>query len=176
MILTIAVRRRNLGIDRLAVQALATAFASYAKPLSRRNGVAEYGEVAIVLTGDTGIARIHREAMGAKGATDVITLPYAAIPDGLPTAEIFINADLAHTCGNNRSSVELIDCEARRTWSPAHELALYVAHGFDHLAGADDLSPAGFKAMRKREIAWVDKAAARGLVRSIFKNKETDHV
>jgi ssRNA-specific RNase YbeY (16S rRNA maturation enzyme) len=158
------------------VHDIALAFAADAKPLGRRNGVAEYGEVAIILTGDKGIARIHRDAMGTTVSTDVITLPYAAIPGSLPTAEIFINADRAVSCGTNRSSVELIGCETRRTWSPAHELALYIAHGFDHLAGADDASPAGFKAMRKREIGWVDKAAAGGRVGAIYKREESGNV
>lgn len=176
MTLTIAVRRRNLGIDRLAVQDLALAFAAYAKPLGNRNGVAEYGEVSLILTGDAGMARIHRDAMGSQDSTDVITLPYAAIPNGLPSAEIFINADLAVACGKSRDSVELLDCESRRPWSPAYELALYIAHGFDHLAGAEDASPAGFKTMRKREIGWVDKAAARGLVGGLFKNEDLVNV
>ena len=52
-----------------------------------------------------------------------------------------------------------------RPGGPARELALYLAHGLDHLAGADDDVPARRRAMRRRETAWLDAdpAAWRGL-------------
>jgi ssRNA-specific RNase YbeY (16S rRNA maturation enzyme) len=35
------------------------------------------------------------------------------------------------------------------------ELALYIAHGFDHLSGADDNTPARRAAMRRTEMRWL---------------------
>jgi ssRNA-specific RNase YbeY (16S rRNA maturation enzyme) len=35
------------------------------------------------------------------------------------------------------------------------ELALYIAHGFDHLSGADDDTPARRAAMRRTEMRWL---------------------
>ena len=43
----------------------------------------------------------------------------------------------------------------RKGWSPAKELLLYVAHGMDHLSGADDHSSRDRAAMRRRELRWL---------------------
>jgi len=34
-----------------------------------------------------------------------------------------------------------------------------VAHGMDHLSGADDLTPADYDRMRRRELAWLSALA-----------------
>ena len=49
----------------------------------------------------------------------------------------------------------------RRGWSAAKELFLYVAHGMDHLSGADDHAPCDYAAMRRRELGWL-RALERG--------------
>ena len=80
------------------------------------------------------------------GATDVITQGYEAIPpepDGV-YGELYVNADMATRAA-----------PSRRGWSAAKELLLYVAHGMDHLSGADDHSPEDYWKMRRRELRWI---------------------
>ena len=89
---------------------------------------------------------MHRAIMGIAGATDVITQAYDAIPPEEPGlfGELFVNTDQA-----------LRAAPRRRGWSPAKELLLYVAHGMDHLSGADDHAPADYARMRRRELSWL---------------------
>ena len=39
-------------------------------------------------------------------------------------------------------------------------LLLYIAHGMDHLSGADDHSERGYLAMRRRELSWLRSLGA----------------
>jgi len=55
-----------------------------------------------------------------------------------------------------------------RNWSTAHELALYLAHGIDHLTGATDDSPLARRRMRTREMNWVRSAERRGLLHDLL--------
>ena len=84
--------------------------------------------------------------MGIAGATDVVTQAYDAIPPERPGlyGEIFINTDQAHRAAPKRKG-----------WSAAKELLLYLAHGMDHLSGADDHTERGYHAMRRRELDWI---------------------
>ena len=86
------------------------------------------------------------QARYVEGATDVITQRYDAMP-GEPAGvygELYVNVDQA-----------LRVAPKRRGWSPAKELLLYVAHGMDHLSGADDLNPRDYDRMRRRELRWL---------------------
>lgn len=175
MTLTIVTRRPTLRIDKKATRLLAEKFRSLSVSSALRNGAPTYESVSLIIAGDALISRVHEQSMGIEGTTDVMTLAYAATP-GIPaTAEIFVNAQLAARCGADRSSLDLIAGEAQFSWSPAHELALYIAHGFDHLAGHEDTSASGFKAMRKRDIKWVRQAHGLGLVENIIVTKEAAH-
>ncbi len=88
----------------------------------------------------------HRAIMGIAGATDVITQAYDAIPPEPPglSGELIVNVDQAVRAAPNR-----------RGWSPAYELLLYVAHGMDHLSGADDHEERDYLRMRRRELKWI---------------------
>lgn len=168
MTLTIALRRPTLRIDKKKARLLAETFHSLSATSAHDNRASDYESVSILLTGDSDISRIHEEAMNIPGTTDVITLSYAATP-GIPaSAEIVVNAQLAARCGHDRSSLDLIEGESNTPWSPDHELALYIAHGFDHLAGNDDNTASGFKTMRTREIAWVRHTHTLGLVHGVI--------
>ena len=103
-------------------------------------------EVTVHLVRDAGSEAMHRAIMGVGGATDVITQAYDSIPPEEPGlyGELFVNTDQA-----------LRAAPKRRGWSPAQELLLYIAHGMDHLSGADDLSAADYARMRRRELAWI---------------------
>lgn len=48
-----------------------------------------------------------------------------------------------------------------------HELALYIAHGLNHLSGARDHTPRERRRMRRRELAWLREAAALGLLKGL---------
>ena len=71
------------------------------------------------------------------------------------SAELIINAERAREEGRGRSG------------GVARELALYLAHGLDHLAGFDDDTPKHRAAMRQRETRWLDaeSEAVRGILR-----------
>ena len=110
--------------------------------------------VTIILVDDAGSAEVNRMALGHHGSTDVITMRYEAFP-GDPegaSAEIVINAERAWREGGGD------------TGEAEHELALYLAHGFDHLAGHDDATPEGRRSMRRRELRWLGKVDWRGII------------
>ncbi len=171
MKLTASIRKPRRKIERLAALRLAKALHALAvsTPRSVGNPISAFGEITIVFAGDGVMAQVHFDAMGIEGSADVVTIPYAATPMASASAEIYVNVDLACERGVDRSELELISSETSGDWSPEHELALYVAHGLDHLAGGDDSTPEGFKEMREREISWVRKAERAGLLNSIFK-------
>ena len=124
-----------LGISRAAIARAARFFAEMS---SRR--------VKVPFRDDKGSAEAHEAIMGVAGATDVITQGYEEIPpepDGV-YGELYVNADMATRAA-----------PSRRGWSAAKELLLYVAHGMDHLSGADDHSPEDYARMRRRELRWI---------------------
>ena len=131
------------GLKKSGVRAAAAFFASRSRA---RIGDPRWHEVAVHLVDDEMSDEVHRAVMGIEGVTDVVTQAYDSIPPEEPGlfGEIFVNADQA-----------LRAAPKRRGWSVAKELLLYVAHGMDHLSGADDHSDEGYRAMRRRELGWV---------------------
>ena len=107
---------------------------------------APFRSVTVILQGDEFSAEVHEAINGAEGPTDVITQGYDAMP-GEPEGvygELYVNVDQAVRVAPKRGG-----------WSVAKELLLYVAHGMDHLSGADDLNPADYGRMRRRELGWM---------------------
>ena len=120
---------------------LAEAARYFAERSRRRTGKTRWNGVTVILVGDDLSAAAHLAIMGIEGATDVITQAYNSIPpepEGIE-GELVVNVQRA--------------LEAH--WSPEKELLLYVAHGMDHLSGADDLEEADRRAMRRRELGWI---------------------
>jgi len=133
---------RGLGITRAELKRAAEFFAERS---SRRIGV-PFRAVTVILQDDAFSAEVLLAINGAEGPTDAITQRYDAMP-GEPEGvygEVYVNCDRA-----------LQAAPKRRGWSPAVELLLYVAHGMDHLSGADDCSPVDYNRMRRRELAWL---------------------
>jgi rRNA maturation RNase YbeY len=130
------------GVTRAEIKAAAEFFAERSR--ARVGGV--WHEVTVHLMRDEASDAMHRAIMGVPGATDVITQAYDAIPPETPGlfGELFVNTDQA-----------LRAAPSQRGWSPAKELLLYIAHGMDHLSGADDHSERGYLAMRRRELTWL---------------------
>jgi len=140
---------RDIGLTKVELKAAATFFADRSR--ARVGGV--WHEVVVHLVRDAESDAIHRAIMGLGGATDVVTQAYDSIPPEPPglLGELFVNVDQARRAAPRRSG-----------WSPAKELLLYVAHGMDHLSGADDHAPADYRRMRRRELSWLvamDKAS-----------------
>ena len=133
---------REFGLTKVELRAAADFFAARS---SSRVGVA-FQEVDVHLQDDAESDAAHRAVMGIEGATDVITQGYDAMPpepEGV-YGELFVNCDRAKSAAPKR-----------RGWSPAQELLLYVAHGMDHLSGADDHAPEDYARMRRRELGWL---------------------
>ncbi|MDA3926262.1 MAG: rRNA maturation RNase YbeY [Kiritimatiellae bacterium] len=111
-------------------------------------------ELTIHILSDVSIAPIHQTINGVEGTTDVITQrydPFPGEPQGL-TGEIFINLQCVSREG---SKVQL--AESTPSWSVDKELALYIAHGCDHLNDNEDLSENDYQSMRARELSWLEQ-------------------
>jgi len=104
-----------------------------------------FSELTVVLTDNTAMPSYKEGCFGVRQQTDVVSQAYAAIP-GLQeaTAELVINVELAGTEGPSHPG------------GASRELALYLAHGLDHLAGHDDDTSERRQAMRDRETTWLD--------------------
>ena len=136
---------RKLGLSKSGLKATAEFFAMRS---GARIGV-PFRAVTVILQDDDFSAEVHEAINGAKGPTDVITQRYDAMPgeeEGV-YGELYVNVDQA-----------LRVAPKRRGWSPAKELLLYVAHGMDHLSGADDQRPRDYDRMRRRELRWLNES------------------
>ncbi|RKX44197.1 MAG: rRNA maturation RNase YbeY [Verrucomicrobia bacterium] len=116
-----------------------------------------WGEISIVLVDDEGITQTNREYFGKNRPTDVISFRYDPVPGEADkiSGDLVVNIDRAVREGTARSNVD-------------HELALYIAHGFNHLSGAEDDTPEKRKKMRATETAWLRKANTEGLVSGLI--------
>ena len=125
--------------------------------LAERTAPETWGEIAILLVDNTGITRTNREYFGKNRPTDVISFRYDPVPgeDGKFSGDILVNVDRAVAEGSARGNVD-------------RELALYIAHGFDHLSGAEDDTPEKRKRMRATENAWLRAAKSQGLLDGLF--------
>ncbi|MGF1452448.1 MAG: rRNA maturation RNase YbeY [Opitutales bacterium] len=105
------------------------------------------GELSIVLMDEAPHCELHQRFFGDPSPTDVITFP--GDPEDDFAGEIIINAEQA------------LKVAARYGQTPADELALYLVHGWLHLAGLDDQSEMDRGAMREgeRALLWALKAA-----------------
>jgi rRNA maturation RNase YbeY len=146
--------QRRFRLDTAALRRLGAALGVRAQ--ARTPGAAPWQEVTIHLLDDAGIAPINAAVLAHEGATDVITQRYEPLPgepEGL-IGELFVNVERAAR-----------GAPRRRGWSADRELALYLAHGFNHLTGADDATPAERTRMRRRELAWLKRLPLTPLLR-----------
>jgi ssRNA-specific RNase YbeY (16S rRNA maturation enzyme) len=139
------------GIPPAAVKALIRRFLALAEPATP----GRWTQLDILFTGNAGIRPYKLASFGLDEVTDVITLTYAPAP-GLPgwSGELIINAERALELGP-------------RYGGAGRELALYLAHGIDHLTGGEDDTPPRRRRMRRRELGWLAKAAAEGLLKPL---------
>lgn len=106
-----------------------------------------WSEVCIVLVDDNAIRMTNSKYFGKNHPTDVISFRYDPIPGEGDTwsGDLIINVDRAVQEGPKHKGAD-------------HELALYIAHGFDHLSGADDDTEAKRRKMHATETAWLREA------------------
>ena len=133
---------RTLGLTKTELKNAAVCFAERS---SSRIGV-PFRAVSVILQDDEFSAEVHQAINGVEGTTDVVTQGYDAMPgeEAGVYGELYVNVDQAVRVAPKR-----------RGWSAVKELLLYVAHGMDHLSGADDLTPSDYDRMRRRELRWL---------------------
>jgi rRNA maturation RNase YbeY len=134
-------RQRRFRIDRRGLRSTVSALACRAVALAD----GPWREVTLILVDDAGMEPVNRRIMGHEGTTDVITQRYESLP-GEPAGligELVVNVERAWQVGGARSA--------------SRELALYIAHGLDHLNEEDDSTPAGRLRMRRRELRWLSR-------------------
>lgn len=133
---------KAFGITRGELRSAAAFFAER----SRRRVGGVWHEVIVHLVHDDESDACHKAIMGIAGATDVITQAYDSIPPEPPglLGELVVNVDQAARVAPKRKG-----------WNMTRELLLYIAHGMDHLSGADDHADKDFRSMRRRELRWL---------------------
>jgi probable rRNA maturation factor len=117
-----------------------------------------WGEVSLVISDDIGIREVNRLHLGHDDSTDVISYSFDPLPGQPPTeasGEIFINVERAQKVGKRFGGVN-------------RELALYMAHGCDHLSGEDDSTPEKRRRMRQRELRWLEEASRLNLLTGLL--------
>ncbi|MFC1498961.1 rRNA maturation RNase YbeY [Verrucomicrobiota bacterium] len=121
----------------------------------------DWKEISVLLTNDAEISVINQRHLAKFDTTDVISFRYDPIPgEGtLFSGEIIVNVERA--------------LKPARGWSPSKELALYIAHGCNHLLGESDSDTAGHTRMRRRELRWLKKANELELVEDLMEQKES---
>ncbi len=112
--------------------------------VARLNPDRRWDEISIAILDDEGITPINLRYFDRPKPTDVISLAYEPIDaDEGWVGEVIVNAERALQEGAHRDGGWL------------KELALYIAHGCDHLSGADDSTPDERRRMRRRELEWL---------------------
>lgn len=118
-----------------------------------------WGDVSIVLLEDDHMRRLNREHFGRDTTTDVISFAYPPAP-----------GETSHA-GDVMINVEQAVREGPRQAGSQNELALYIAHGCHHLAGASDDTPARKRRMLDLEQDWLRQAAPHGLPGRLIQEK-----
>lgn len=106
-----------------------------------------WDDISIVLADNAGITSLNEAHLGKAENTDVLSFCYPPIPgeNNQFTGEIIVNVQLAAKEGERRSGM-----------SASRELALYIAHGCDHLYDETDYEQSGRQRMRRRELRWLN--------------------
>jgi ssRNA-specific RNase YbeY (16S rRNA maturation enzyme) len=130
-----------------------------------------WSEVSVVLADNAVMQAANRDYLGRNEVTDVISIGYDSLPgeDGWADAEIIVNLQraaevAAHSPRWGRISPHSGRGRRRPAWDVSKELALYIAHGCDHLSGGRDDTTAERKRMRRRELRWLSQARIGRLV------------
>lgn len=119
--------------------------------VARQSRRKRWDEITVVLLDDRSIAEANARCFGRPEVTDVISQAYR--PDPATTGwcgEVLVNVSAATRRGGDRIAA-------------GRELALYLAHGCDHLVGNCDDTPS-----RRRAMLARNRRALRGACRAGF--------
>lgn len=100
------------------------------------------GTLSVALFDDKKLAEIHGEFLSKPTETDVIT--FEGDPEDDFAGEVCASAERALKCAASYGS------------TPSRELCLYVAHGYLHLAGVNDIEPEDAAKMRAAEALALE--------------------
>lgn len=129
----------GLRLDRRSVERTVHALDRHRKDLALPGPVLPGpGDISLVFMTDEALADLHGRFLGDPSPTDVITFPAPEDSSSPVTGEICISADAAGR-------------QTGKGGSFSRELALYLVHGWLHLAGHGDLEPARRRLMRRAE-------------------------
>lgn len=117
--LTFTHRCRAIPYDRARLESLVAAAFPQCLALAKKHRaeLATLPTIEFTILGTRAMARVHRDFLGIRGPTDVITFPYGEILLCAPVA-----AARAREFGHDTTT----------------ELALYAIHGLLHLSGLND--------------------------------------
>ncbi len=126
----------------------------------RRDTRQARADLSLVLMDDAGMMLINRLYLDRADVTDVISFswPPGSGRAGRCAGEVFVN-------------VQRAVAEGRKRWSAQRELALYMAHGCDHVSGESDRLKKGRLRMRRRELRWLKKAAEQHLLNDLLNHR-----
>ena len=111
----------------------------------------QWNTLVLHLVDDAGIRRAHQAYFGVDTVTDVISQQYPPLPpEHGYQGEIIVNVQQA------------LRAHALNGWSRNRELALYIAHGIDHLHGSTDATEQTRLRMRRRELRWLRQIQNKG--------------
>jgi probable rRNA maturation factor len=157
--IAIANRHPRLRLDRRAViRVIQMLDAQHAALATRHSAIDSPHELSIVFLTDAALTQLHAEFLNDPTTTDVITFEGNSAL-GI-AGEICVSVDTAAAFAR----------EHGRDF--AAELTLYIVHGWLHLAGHEDLSPAKKRVMRRAEArAMRILERARAVPRFLLKSK-----
>lgn len=138
-------RHPRLRFNRNALRALVATLDRHA---DKFRGGCPAGELSVVFLTDSALAKLHGDFLGDPTVTDVITFEGGT---GAPTAE---EQSAGEICVSVNAAIRQTNSKQKGRTHPSRfseELALYVVHGWLHLAGYDDLQPAKKRLMRRAE-------------------------
>lgn len=122
------------------------------KKVARLNPLREWSELSIALVDETEIVAVNALHLDRAESTDVISYAYEPTPpESKWSGEVVINTEMARKEGAARGDIP-------------KELALYLAHGCDHLSGADDATERDRQKMRRRELRWLKELDYSGII------------
>ncbi|MCX7590412.1 MAG: rRNA maturation RNase YbeY [Kiritimatiellae bacterium] len=124
-------------------------------------------EISVALMDNRGMERLNRRHLGRDDTTDVMAFHYVFPSVGgiVHVGEIAVNVELAAAS---------LPQHAKPGRNPDRELVLYLAHGCDHLLGADDSTPAERSRMLRRERHWIRRADGNKLLCSLLLNLDRE--
>jgi len=112
----------------------------------------KWDEISVVIVDDAQSQEINNMHLQHDYPTDVITYTLPPLPgEDTFSGEIIVNAQYAAR-------------HATKSFPFLRELTLYIAHGFDHLSGADDKSVTEHNRMRRRDLRWLREAKKLGML------------